>query len=141
VIHVQISDNETWDYPAAWGVERIKSDVRKRRADKQAEERKRDQEWAATVPADRKAYCSTLSSTPMEQVPEDCQRLFNMQMGTFTFIGTEDWEDQFAHPALPVLEAVGIIAPLAFGPPVLLLVLGLALAWAIRGFRPHEVRR
>jgi hypothetical protein len=28
-VHVKISDTETWDYPAEWGVQRIRDDIQK----------------------------------------------------------------------------------------------------------------
>jgi hypothetical protein len=50
-VHIKFSDTETWDYPVAWGVERIEADL-KRRIDAL---NKAEQEWLAGLPEARKA--------------------------------------------------------------------------------------
>ncbi len=45
-VHVKISDTIPWDYPAEWGVQRIRDDLQKRLA----VEDEKDREWAAHCP-------------------------------------------------------------------------------------------
>jgi hypothetical protein len=72
-IHVKISNTDTWDYPADWGVARITADVERRLADLD----RQDQEWAASVSESRKAQCRAIpSTTPFADQPEDCVKLF-----------------------------------------------------------------
>jgi len=69
VVHVRISDTETWDYPAEWGVQRIRDDLEKRLAALDEKEH----EWAALLPASRKAECGAIPpSTPFANQPGDC---------------------------------------------------------------------
>src|ERR1700730_1613112 len=84
VVHVKISDTETWDYPAEWGVARIEADLKKR----VEELDRKDREWLAGVPEARKAECRAGTTDPVisdinralkgEQAPfrEDCERMF-----------------------------------------------------------------
>ncbi len=72
-VHVKISNTETWDYPAEWGVQRIRDELGKRLA----EEDKKTREWAAQLPAARKAECAAIQdTTPFADEPADCVRLF-----------------------------------------------------------------
>ncbi len=73
VVHVKISNTVTWDYPAEWGVQRIRDDLQKRLT---AEDEK-DREWAAQVPASRRDECSAIPpTTPFQDQPNDCNKLF-----------------------------------------------------------------
>ena len=71
-VHIKFSNTETWDYPVAWGVDRIEADLKRRiEAEDRAEE-----EWFAALPEARKAECraipkSTLFSD-MPRVRLDC---------------------------------------------------------------------
>jgi hypothetical protein len=60
-VHIKFSNTETWDYPVAWGVERIEADL-KRRLDAL---NKAEEEWFAGVSEARKAKCHAIpSNTP-----------------------------------------------------------------------------
>jgi len=131
VIHVKVSNTETWDYPPDWGVARIRDDLRRR----MAEEDDHDRKWAAAVPSERKAVCDALSksNTPFDKQPEDCNKLFWMGMGERAV--PNDWESQFQNLPIPINQVGLMVAPWAFVPPMLLLITGLSLGWVIRGFR------
>jgi hypothetical protein len=69
IIHVKISNTETWDYPSDWGVARIAADMKKRLADLD----RQDREWVASVPDSRKAQCRAIPpTTPFADQPHDC---------------------------------------------------------------------
>jgi hypothetical protein len=72
-VHVKISDTTTWDYPAEWGVQRIRDDLQRRLAAEDA----KDREWATHLPVSLKEKCSAIpSNTPFADQPADCVRLF-----------------------------------------------------------------
>jgi len=90
MVHVKISDTVTWDYPAEWGVQRIRDDLQKRLA---AEDEK-DREWAAHVPASLKADCRAIPrATPFVDQPADCVRLLFVEHGD-TLAVPSGWESQ-----------------------------------------------
>ena len=90
-IHVRISNTETWDYPAEWGVQRIRDELQKRLA----VEDEKDREWAAHVPAPRKAECHAIPpTTPFTDQPADCVRLFFAETGDLRAVPT-GWEARF----------------------------------------------
>ena len=127
-IHVRVSDTETWDYPAALGIERIREAVTKRVAERNAQE----QQFVAAMSAQRKASCNAPS--PDSQSQDDCWRLFMWRTGA-RFGVSEEWEAQFQGLPIPMSHAGLIVAPLAVGPPLLLLIFGLAFGWVVKGFR------
>jgi hypothetical protein len=133
MIHVKISDTETLDYPRDWGVLRIRDDLKKKVAD----ENEQDQKWAATVSPERKAFCDALSksNSTLEKVPEDCAKLFWMDLGLVAAAIPTGWEGQLSNLPIPIYKVVLMIAPWALGPPVLLFIAGLAVRWVARGFR------
>lgn len=89
-VHVKISNTETWDYPAEWGVQRIRDDLKKRLAAEDEKER----EWADQVPASRKAECNAIApTTPFVDQPANCVRLFYAK---FKRIVPSGWESQIA---------------------------------------------
>jgi hypothetical protein len=95
-VHVRVSNTVTWDYPAEWGVQRIGEDLEKRLG---AEDEK-DREWAAEVPASRKAECLAIPpTTPFSDQPADCVRLFFARDKRAVPSG---WESQIA--AAPVCK-------------------------------------
>jgi hypothetical protein len=132
MVHVKISNTEQIDYPAEWGVQRIREDLEKRMV---AWDQK-DRDWAAQLSESRKAECRPLIDLKFADYPpnlkEDCLRLF--------FVGGHHgwhggWESQVE--ALPKLGWNVLIAaaPLALGPPFVLLVLGASILWAFAGFK------
>jgi hypothetical protein len=128
-IHVKISNTETWDYPAEWGDARITEDLTKRLADLD----KQDREWAAKVPAVRKAECSAIPSTvPFSGQPQDCVRLF---LANDSRAVPEDWRMQLLNMPVPIGRAATEVLPWVLGPPLLLLILGAAFTWVLSGFR------
>lgn len=130
MIHVKVSDKETWNYPALWGVERIKADVTKKLTDQYEDNKK----FAASISAERRAYCVTLSDVPVEQRPKDCGLLSWFDFGLGPAVPYPGWEDQFQNLPIPISQAAPAIASVALGPPLLLLVIGRAFGWAISGF-------
>lgn len=130
MVHVKVSNSETWDYPPEWGLERIKEDLKRRLA----AEDEADRRWAASLPPARKAECDSLAKdTPMSDQPDDCNRLFWIGFGFARAMPT-GWESQL-EPQTPFSAAVERALALGFGPPVLALVLGATFGWVLAGFR------
>ena len=130
MVHVKISNTDTWDYPAEWGVERIADDLKRRLAD----EDKKEHEWAAQLPATRKAECKAIPpSTKFEDEPKDCERLFWDEFGLIS-VAPQDWESQ-VQPSVPAWRAIATALPWAVGPPLAVLVVAVSLFWALAGFR------
>jgi len=130
VIYVKMSNTETLEYPNELGADAIKADLTKRIDVANAENKK----WAANVPAARKAECGAIpSTTPFDKQPEDCVKLFFTDMSDLAV--PTDWQTQVTRfrPVMPLLLKVLL---LALVPPLLIFALGLALAWALAGFRP-----
>lgn len=93
MVNIKISDTVTWDYPAEWGVEKIRDDLKKRLVAKDEEER----EWAAHVPASLKAQCGAIPpTTPFADQPADCVRLF---FSNYKSVVPTGWESQIAQTA------------------------------------------
>jgi hypothetical protein len=118
-IHVRISNTETWDYPSEWGVQRIRDDLQKRLA----AEDEREREWAAQLPAARKAECrARRPTTKWEDEPADCARLFPVDIG-FISVAPDDWEAQVKTPSMSAWNAIAAALPGAVGPPLAALAL------------------
>jgi hypothetical protein len=130
MVHVKFSNTETWDYPAEWGVERIGAALKKR----VQELNQKEQAWLATVSESRKAECRAIpSTTPFTDRPADCVR-----MGWATAVDVavpSGWETQVRDAPMSMWQAIAKLMPLAGGPPILVLMLGYALFWALAGFR------
>ena len=156
VVHVKMSDSETWDYPAGWGARRIRLDIVKRldekrqRVDEALSQRHR--EWAATVPQARKDECRIMGRTRSScDMPEDCLRLG--ENGLFDrsdhkrCLSVEDirpreeveasnaWKDEVSGLPMSVWQAATEVTPWMFGPPLVVLAIGASLLWAFAGFR------
>ena len=129
-VHIKISDTKTWDYPAAWGVQRIRDDLEKRLA---AEDEK-DREWAARPPEARKAECKALETKPFVDQPPDCVRLFFAEMGATSALPS-GWESQLKTVSISAWSVIAIALPWAVGPPAVLFALGASLFWALAGFK------
>jgi hypothetical protein len=135
IIQVKYSDTETWTYPAAWGVERIRNDAKQKMAERTAKQAEEDRQWAASIPAERKTFCAAFkTTTATDRVPDDCGRLawieFPLPFGELT-----GWESQFRSLPVPIGQVASQIGPPMIGPPLFLLIVGLALGWAAKGFR------
>ena len=132
MIHVKISNTETWDYPSEWEVGRITDDLMRRLSDLD----KRDNQWAEDLSSERKAQCDTLakSNTPLDQEPDDCLRLFWISLGGKRAVPT-DWQNQLQDRPISIGHAAETILPRVVGPPLLILGLGIASFWAFIGFR------
>jgi hypothetical protein len=128
-VHVRISNTETWDYPAEWGVQRIRDDLRKRLA---AEDEK-DREWAAQVPAARKAECRAIPpTTPFADQPPDCVRLFFVNDPRAV---PSDWESQIGTAPVSAWDVIAVAVPWSIGAPLMVFALGASLFWAFAGFK------
>jgi hypothetical protein len=130
MVHVKISNTETWDFPAEWGVERITDALKRRLAD----EDKKEHEWASQLPDARKAECKAFpTTTKFEDEPSDCVRLFWAETGVIPVV-PRGWEPQ-ARPSVPAWLAIATISPWAVVVPLAVLVLGASLSWALAGFK------
>jgi hypothetical protein len=133
-IHVKISNSETWDYPAEWGVQRIRDDLRKRLA----QEDEKDREWAAQLSLARKAECRAIpDTTSFDDEPADCVRLL---FANDIRAVPQEWEVQVRTPSVPAWSAIAAAVPWAVGPPLVVLALGALLLWALAGFRRADDR-
>jgi len=131
-VHVKISNTETWDYSSEMGVEAIRADLTKRLKEKDAE----DRAWAEKLPESRKVECRAIPPhTPFTAQPPDCVKLFFVYDDSAVPSG---WENQIVSQPSPIWEKLVKTVPLAIGPPLLLLVLGLISAWVIIGFRSSD---
>jgi hypothetical protein len=129
-VHVKISDTETWDYPTDWGVQRIEEDLKKRLAAKDEKER----EWAAQLPAARKAQCRAIPpTTAFDDQPADCVRFYFADGGFISGV-PNGWEAQVKAPSAPAWSVIATAMPWAVGPPLVVLALGASLFWAFAGF-------
>jgi hypothetical protein len=130
IVHVKASDTRTWDYPAEWGVERITDDLKRRLAD----EDKKEHEWAAQLPATRKAECKAIPhNTKFEDEPSDCVRLFWAEFGAISVV-PQGWESQ-VRSSVPAWRAIATALPWAVGLPLAVLVLIASLFWPLAGFK------
>lgn len=129
LVHIKFSDTETWDYPVAWGVERIEADL-ERRVDNL---NKAEKEWFAGVPEARRAECRAIpSNTLFSDMPKDCVRLFLAHEGTIAV--PNGWQAQVRNEQAAIWRANMKLALLMLGPPLLALPLALSLIWAFAGF-------
>lgn len=130
IVHVKISDTETWAYPAGWGVQRIAEDLKKRLAAKDEKER----EWAAQLPATRKAECRAIPpTTAFDDQPADCVE-FYLADGGFISVVPNGWEAQVRTPSASAWSVIAAAMPWAIGPPLVVLALGASFFWAFAGF-------
>jgi len=142
LVHVKFSNTETWDYPPDWGEDRIGADLEKRIETKNREVR----DWLATVPEDQRAACSAKPSDRFANAQADiekalkagipdseCEKIFWATAGTL--VVPIDWKDQLRNVPLSLRQATPLLAEWAFGPPLLLLGLGIAVSWVLAGFR------
>jgi hypothetical protein len=131
-VHIRISDAETWDYPASWGETRIREDFKGRFAEKTAGARA----WLAQVPAARKVACEQKNWKNWIDDPE-CEKIFWLSASVAQAVPS-GWESQLINRHISASQAVIEVLPWAAGPPLLVLILGSALWWAIAGFRPSS---
>jgi hypothetical protein len=132
IVHVKISNTETWDYPSEMGVDAIRDDLRQRLKALDVE----DRAWAANLSESRRAECHAIaSSTPFTDQPSDCVKLFFSKDDRAVPTG---WEDQIVPANSSLGQVIVRTATLAIGPPLLVLTLGLALIWVVAGFRPDK---
>jgi len=131
-VHIKISDTKTWDYPAAWGVQRIRDVLEKRLAAEDA----KDREWAAQLPEARMAECKAIPpTTPFVDQPPDCVRLFFAAELGATSVVPSGWESQVKTASISAWSVIATTMPWAVRPPLVLLALGASLFWAFAGFR------
>lgn len=128
-VHIKFSNTETWDYPVAWGVERIEADLKRRLDALDSAE----QEWFAGVSEARKAECRAIPpKTPFSDMPKDCVRM--------VFVGDrlavpDGWQAEVRNASAASWQAIAKLTLLAFGPPLFVLALGVSLIWAFAGFK------
>jgi hypothetical protein len=134
IIHVKISNTETWDYPSDWGVARIAADMKKRLADLD----RQDREWVASVPDSRKAQCRAIPpTTPFADQPHDCVKIFFSADDRAVPSG---WEAEVRDAPTSIQQAMIDIAPWALGPPLAALAFGASVFWSLAGFRRNSSR-
>jgi hypothetical protein len=142
MVHVKFSDTETWDYPAVWGVARIEADLKRRIDDLN----RKDREWLTKIPEARKAQCGPVATGRADSVlsdidralkgdlaDEECNKIFSVTSGQLAV--PSGWETQARDAPMSIWQAIGKLAPWAVGPPLLVMALGIALFWALAGFR------
>jgi hypothetical protein len=128
-VHIKFSDTETWDYPVAWGVERIEADL-KRRIDAL---NKAEEEWFAGVPEARKAECHAIPpKTLFSDMPEDCVR---MVFAGDKLVVPSGWQAEVRNASKARWQAITKLTLWALGPPLFVLPLGVSLIWAFAGFK------
>jgi hypothetical protein len=129
MVHIKFSNTETWDYPVAWGVERIKADL-ERRIDAL---NKAEEEWLAGVSEARKAECRAIpGSTLFSDMPKDCVRMFFARDKLAVPSG---WEAEVNKASAASWRAITQLTVWAIGPPLFVLGFGVSLTWAFAGFR------
>jgi hypothetical protein len=130
-VHIKFSDTETWNYPVAWGVERIEADLESRvDALNKAEE-----EWFAGVPETRKAECRAIPpKTLFSDMPKDCVRMFFVRQGDKLAV-PNGWQAEVRNASAPSGQAITKLTLWALGPPLFVLALGVSLIWAFAGFK------
>jgi hypothetical protein len=104
VVHVKFSNDETIDYPAAWGLDRIRAAAEKRADDIH----KRELELVASMPQSRKTECEAIrSNTPAPSMPKDCERFLDPWLKFSVDLPKHSWEgpDIFS-PPLPITRAI-----------------------------------
>ena len=131
MIHVPVSETgETLDYPPEWGVDRIRDDLKKKTLER----------WAKGD--EHKATCAALLNPGPNYDPLD----YSVPLGPHTptrwevcnsLPGEQLGRANLSSQPVPIYQVVTTVAPWAFGPSLLLLIVGLALGWVVRGFRPH----
>jgi hypothetical protein len=139
---VKFSDTETWDYPAAWGVARIEADLKRRIDDLN----RKDREWLTKIPEARKAQCGPVATGRADSflsdidralkgdlADEECNKIFSVMSGQLATLS--GWENQVRDAPMSIWQAIGKLAPWVVGPPLLVMALGVALFWALAGFR------
>lgn len=168
LVYIKISDTETWDYPVAWGVDRIRADMARRlRAEDEA-----DRIWAEQLPETRKTQCEAQPrDLSFDKMDDECVRLFfanfirvvptgwESQVGappcrngnTVCAAWERDWDGESLSPGAVVTsqgrltppsgnlwESTLAATPWAVLPPLIALALGAGLLWALAGFGPKE---
>ena len=144
-IHVKISDDVTWDYPAEWGVQQIRDDIQKRLAsdtDRKSREyaeqnRQLSEECEVAlkrideaVKAEKRSSSSSADEPKVNhRLPGECNDY--LEANSTPEVGS-DWELQIPPRPSAVIAAA---APWAVTPPLGTLVLGVSLFWAFAGFR------
>jgi hypothetical protein len=127
------------DYPVAWGAERVRAAIKQ---DVVRAERQR----GASLSPERMAACEGIlkalkaaESSPTN-VPHDCDPMAPT-VEEFRADAFPDAEFREAAEPTPIWDLAAFGATMAFGPPLVVLVVGAALLWAIRGFHqrgPHS---
>ena len=135
-VHIKFTDAETWDYPVAWGVERIEADLKTRLEALD----KAELEWFARVPLARKAVCRAFPpDTLFTDMPKDCARmaLAELQKDTNSkrMVTDHDWQARVSNASAERWQAITKLTLWVLGPPLFVLALGLSLIWALAGFR------
>jgi len=129
LVHIKFSNTETWDYPVAWGVDRIEADLKTRIDAKE----KAEHAWVAEVPDARKAECKAIpKNTLFSDMPKDCVRIFFADMKLAV---PDGWQAEVQNTSAKRWGAIKSIALWAIVPPLAALVLGLLLGWVSAGFR------
>ena len=97
-VHIKFTDTETWDYPVAWGVERIEADLKTRLEALD----KAELEWFARVPSARKAECRAIPpDTLFVNMPKDCVRMVFAEFqkdGSKRVVADTDWQARVGTP-------------------------------------------
>ena len=131
-VHVRISNTETRDYPAEWGVQRIRDDLQKR-----LDEEKRElAAQRAAFPVARQIECRAFESKPYPDVPADCNWFFYSAPNFLDLLEVPSgWESQIETALVPAWKAIAVAMPWAVGPPLVVLALGASLFWVFAGFK------
>jgi len=135
-VHIKFTNAETWDYPVAWGVERIEADLKTRLETLD----KAELEWLARVPEARKAECLAIRpDTLFTDMPEDCGRmalaLLQKDTGSKRVVSDNNWQARVRSASAERWQGITKLTLWVLGPPLFVLALGLSLIWAFAGFR------
>jgi hypothetical protein len=119
------------DYPAAWGIERIRAAI-------QQDVTEAQEQRGANLSRERRATCESFIKAREHDanhpLPEECRPMLPTAE-EFLAAQFPDAEFHAATNQTPLADVTAAWAPIAFGLPLFLLSLGLTLLWVVRGFR------
>jgi hypothetical protein len=108
---------------------------------------RKDREWFAQVPEAQKAECGAEGTKPSRmmmdikraqlqgQAVEDCDRMAHVLYPGDHHEVLAGWATQVGDVPISIWQAIGKVAPWAIGPPLAAMALGVALFWALAGFK------
>jgi hypothetical protein len=122
--------NEEHEFPGETNKEIIRRALERRATAMDAEA----ESVVERMTAARKALCATIPATTnfFDDLPSDCE---TVARGGAKHVIPSDWENALTSQPITLAEALERMWPVFFGPPLLLLSLGIMGFWVARGFR------